>query len=102
MVIHPNLAVYSGSSSLDSTTGPSLQQNSHHQVTTPRLPGSGVPVANATGRSVSVIVAGGEVYAIRVGAGTLGITQGTFVVPAGQSVAVSYKQAPTWIWQGGV
>lgn len=46
-------------------------------------------------RDISVTVSGGTVSAIAVGASTLGVTSGTFLVPPGQTLTVTYTVAPT-------
>ena len=59
------------------------------------LAASGAPAVNPNPVPVSVTVSGGTVTAIAVDGTATGLTTGTFTVPAGGSVTVTYSVAPT-------
>lgn len=74
----------------------------------PALPATGVAATNNTGQAVAVTVAGGTVSAIAVSGTTQSVNgvntiAGTFVVPAGGTITVTYTVAPTtYLWQYGL
>lgn len=75
-------------------------------ATTPAVPASTTPQANNTGQAVAVTIVGGTVTVVSINGVTQtvnGVNQvaGTFVVPAGQSITLTYSVAPTWVWQFG-
>lgn len=71
-------------------------------TTTPGFPASTTPVTNANAWSVAVTITGGTLTSVNVGpAGNLvqvGTTAGTYFVPAGQQISITYSVAPTWAW----
>lgn len=69
-------------------------------VTQPAVAASGTAVTNNTGVDCTVFVNGGTVSAIAIGGTATGLTSGSFRVPAGQTITLSYSVAPTWTWFG--
>ena len=81
--------------------------NPHSAVTTPVVPGSATAVTNTTGVPVTVYVKGGTLTVIAVGGVTTGIAAAAaastaFPIPLapGQTIAITYSVAPTWVWVG--
>jgi len=75
-------------------------------LTAPGVPASGTPQTNSTGQPVAVTVNGGTVTVVAVGGVTQtidgsNIVAGTFIVPAGSTITLTYSVAPTWTWQAG-
>ena len=74
-------------------------------ATQPTVPGSTTPYSNANNADCTVyITAGSSTCAVAVG-GTAMFTiasagTGTARVPAGQSITLTYSNAPTWKWAG--
>jgi hypothetical protein len=66
------------------------------------LPASGVAGFNNNSTGVNVTVAGGTVSAIAVNGVTTGATSGTFFVPAGGTITVTYTVAPTTFTTAGI
>lgn len=58
--------------------------------------GTGTPVTNTNPVPVSVTVSGGTVTAISINGGSSVGTSGTFTVPSGGTIAVTYSVAPTF------
>lgn len=69
-----------------------------NQVTAPSVPASGTPLVSPYGAPMYVTVTGGVVSAIVVNGTTLGITSGTFLLPPGGIVTLTYTSAPSWAW----
>lgn len=66
--------------------------------TTPSVPASGTAVTNTSPLSASVVVTGGTVSAVDVNGVSAGTGDGTYTVPAGQTISLTYTAAPTWTW----
>jgi parallel beta-helix repeat protein len=66
----------------------------------PTVPGSGTPYTNGYFTDCTVVVTGGTVTGISVGGTSTGLTSGTFRVPAGQTITLTYSAAPSWMWVG--
>jgi hypothetical protein len=64
----------------------------------PAVPASTVAQQNVNGYPVQVVVSGGTATVTTVNGITVGAGDGTFVVPAYGSIAVTYSLAPTWAW----
>jgi hypothetical protein len=60
------------------------------------LAATGVASLNPNPVPVSVTITGGTVTVIAVGGVTTGLTTGTFTVPVGSSITVTYSVAPTF------
>ena len=66
----------------------------------PAVPASTVAYTNAYGVDAQVFITGGTVTVIKIGSFTTGLTSGIFVVPAGQTITITYSSVPTWTWYG--
>ena len=66
----------------------------------PAIAASAAVVTNKQGADATVIVAGGTVSAIAIGGTATGLTSGSFRVPSGQTITLTYTVAPTWTWYG--
>lgn len=64
----------------------------------PNVPASTVAYQNAFWRTAAVNVTGGTVTAITVDGVSALLTSGTFIVPAGRNITLTYSVAPTWNW----
>jgi hypothetical protein len=67
-------------------------------TTTPAVPASTVTATNGNAWPVLVTITGGTLTAVTVNSIQVGTTAGTYLVPAGQTIAVTYSVAPTWAW----
>lgn len=75
-----------------------VNQAANPPVSTPAVPASTTAQYNNNAQAVAVTVTGGTVSAISVGGVATGLTTGTFYVPAGSSITLTYSVAPTWSW----
>lgn len=66
----------------------------------PAVPASDSPYTNASGSDCYVVVSGGTVSDIAVSGSSTGKTSGTFLVPDGETITLTYTVAPTWKWYG--
>lgn len=67
----------------------------------PGIPASGTPVTNNFGVDATVHILGGTVSAVVIGGSATQLTGGTFRVPSGQTILLTYTVAPTaWTWFG--
>lgn len=78
------------------TNGSSLDGGSG--FTTPAVPASGTPAANLSPLPATVVISGGTVSDVVVNDVSVGTGDGTYTVPAGQSITLTYSDAPTWTW----
>lgn len=78
------------------TTGAVLDRGAG--FTTPAVPLTTVPVTNTSPLAASVVISGGTVTTVLIGGVSAGSGDGTYVVPAGSTIAVTYSAAPTWTW----
>lgn len=69
-------------------------------ISTPAVPGSGVPIFNDRGCDVMIFLTGGTNITASVGPANLGASAGPFYVTANVSISISYTTAPTWVWVG--
>lgn len=70
-------------------------------VSTPAVPATTVTATNSNGFPVQVVVGanGATISAVTVNGSSVGSAAGTYVVPAGGTIALSYTVAtPTWTW----
>jgi hypothetical protein len=65
---------------------------------TPAVPGSTTPVTNTTGVPAQVVISAGTLTNVSVNGVTVGAGDGTYTVPAGGTIAITYSVAPTWTW----
>lgn len=84
------------------TTGCLIDDNTGHNPTNPSTPSlsSGTGCINNCGYPCMVSVYGGTVSAISINGVVTGQTSGTFVVPSGATITLTYSSAPTWKWWG--
>ena len=68
-------------------------------LTTPAVPASGTPVTNTSGFPVLVVITGGTMSNVTVNGVTVGTGAGTYALPNGQAITMTYTVAPTWVWQ---
>lgn len=66
--------------------------------TTPAVPASTTPVTNASSLPAQVVISGGTLTNVSINGATAGVGDGTYTVPAGQTIAITYSVAPTWTW----
>lgn len=69
-------------------------------IAAPAIPATTVAYTNAFGVDATVHVTGGTVTAIAIGGVATGLTAGSFRIPAGQTITLTYSVAPTWTWYG--
>lgn len=74
--------------------------NNTGSTATPSFPATNTPVTNANGWAVFVTITGGTLTSVKVNGTQVGTAAGTYVVPAGQTISVTYTLAPTWNWVG--
>jgi len=67
-------------------------------VTAPAIPSSGTPLQNPFWRHAEVTVAGGTVTQIAIDGANKLLTSGTFIVPSGKTITLTYSVAPSWSW----
>lgn len=67
-------------------------------VAAPAIPSSGAPFQNPFWRHAEVTVAGGTVTQISVDGANKLLTSGTFTVPSGKTITLTYSVAPSWSW----
>jgi hypothetical protein len=66
---------------------------------TPAVPSSTVAVANPTGQDITVILAAGTVTHVTVnGTDRATSTPANVMLPAGESISLTYSVAPVWAW----
>lgn len=66
--------------------------------TAPAVPATTVALSNPFPSACLVQVQGGTVTVVAVGATTIGITNGLVILPAGETITLTYSVAPTWRW----
>lgn len=67
-------------------------------VATPQLPESGVELQNPYHAPMTIYLSGGGVTSVALGGIDLGLTAGAVRLAAGQTITVTYDDAPRWIW----
>lgn len=67
-------------------------------VTSPAVPSSTVAATNSTGTVVAVAISGGTLTSVVVNGTQVGTTAGTYLVPAGGTISITYSAAPSWTW----
>jgi hypothetical protein len=55
-------------------------------------------VTNTTGSVVAVTITGGTLTFVFVAGVQAGTTAGTYLVPVGATISITYSSAPTWAW----
>ena len=69
-----------------------------NSFTTPSVPATTVPVTNTSPLPATVVISGGTVSNVTVNGVTVGTGDGTYTVPSGQAITLTYSAAPTWTW----
>jgi hypothetical protein len=64
----------------------------------PAVPASTVAQQNTNSYPVTVVISGGTATATFVNGIQVGGGDGTFIVPSGGAISVTYSVAPTWVW----
>ena len=64
----------------------------------PAVPLTTVPVTNTNAFPVSVVITGGTMTNVKVAGVTVGAGAGTYTVPAGATIVMTFTVAPTWVW----
>lgn len=64
----------------------------------PAVPASTVAQQNVNLYPVQVVISGGTVTAVFVNGIQVGSGDGTYTVPSGGAISVTYSVAPTWVW----
>jgi hypothetical protein len=67
-------------------------------ISTPGVPASTTPVTNNTGFPVRVTITGGTISNVFVNSVSVGVVAGTYGVPIGGTISITYTVAPTWNW----
>lgn len=78
------------------TNGASL--DSGGGFATPAVPASLTPVTNTSPLPATVVISGGTMSNVSVNGVTAGAGAGTYTVPAGGTIVMTYTVAPTWAW----
>lgn len=78
------------------TNGVGLDQGAG--FVTPAVPGSTTPVTNTATLPAQVVITGGTMTNVSVNGVTVGTGAGTYTVPAGGTITMTYSVAPTWTW----
>ena len=73
-----------------------VQQNALNPTVS--VPASTTAQTNVYGVPMIVTVTGGTVTVIAVNGVTTGLTSGSFLVPSGGTITLTYSVAPTWTW----
>ena len=65
----------------------------------PAIPASAVAAQNVNLYPVQVVITGGTITAVVVGGTTVGTAAGTYIVPSGSAISITYSVVPTsWAW----
>lgn len=67
-------------------------------LTAPAVPASGTPVTNPASLPAQVVISGGTLSNVSVNGATVGTGDGTYTVPPGAAITLTYSVAPTWTW----
>jgi len=67
-------------------------------LSTPAVPASLTPVTNSSPMPVTVVITGGTMTNVSIGGTTVGTGAGTYTLPAGAAITLTYTVAPTWTW----
>lgn len=84
---------------IDTTNFALIRKIDGTPISTPSVPASTSTVSNITGKKVLVTFWGGSISQITVNGFGIGVSNGSVVVPHGQTVAMTYTGSPTWLWQ---
>ena len=78
------------------TNGTGLDQGAG--FSTPSVPASTTPVTNTSPLPATVVISGGTITFVFVNGVQAGTGDGTYTVPSGQTISITYSAAPTWTW----
>jgi hypothetical protein len=78
------------------TTGTGLDCG--NSFSTPLVPASTTPVTNTSPLPATVVISGGTLTFVFVNGVQAGTADGTYTVPSGQTISITYSVAPTWTW----
>jgi hypothetical protein len=67
-------------------------------MSAPSVPASGTPVSNPTSVPVTVVISGGTMSNVVINGVSVGTGAGTYTLPPGASITLTYSVAPTWTW----
>lgn len=67
-------------------------------IATPGVPATTVTASNTTGTVVAVTITGGTLTSVKVNTVQVGTTPGTYLVPVGGNISITYTVAPAWAW----
>lgn len=91
VTLTPGLRADSGA-----TNGTSLDGGAG--FSTPGVPLSGTPVTNTSPLPATVVVSGGTGTNVAINGVPQGTFDGTYTVPSGGTITLTYSAAPTWTW----
>jgi hypothetical protein len=64
----------------------------------PTVPATGVAVTNGAIEDVQVVITGGTMTNVQINGVSEGVGAGTYTVPGGGTIVLTYTVAPTWAW----
>lgn len=67
-------------------------------VTTPAVPASTVAASNTSGQWLAVAITGGTLTSVVINGTQAGTTAGSYSLPPGGTISITYSVAPTWAW----
>lgn len=82
----------------DTTATNGATQDDGNSFAAPGVPASGTPVTNTSPLPATVTVSGGTGTNVTINGVAQGTFDGTYAVPSGQAVSLTYSVAPTWAW----
>lgn len=85
----------------DTTATNGTSWDSAGGLTAPAVPGSGTPVPNPSSVPITVVVTGGTVTNVVINGVSAGSGDGTYNLPPGAPITLTYSVAPTWTWTAG-
>lgn len=67
-------------------------------VAAPGFPASNVAVTNTTGSLVQIVISGGTLTSVKVNGNQVGTAAGTYLLPNGSNISVTWSVTPGWTW----
>lgn len=71
-------------------------------VSPPAVPATTVAAVNPYGMNAWVTISAGTLTSVVVNGVQVGTTAGSYLVPSGGSISITYSVAPTWVWHQAV
>ena len=68
------------------------------EVDAPSMPDSTTVLVNPYPVAVTIYISGGVVQSVAVAGKLTGLTNGSFRLTPGQTIAVEYAELPSWVW----